>query len=92
MRLPPGAEQVRVMSSPSAEPRRSQTMNGARCPTCYSESVERQAPAMWFEWLLLLVFLRPYRCKHCFRRFIRPFFWRSYSRVRNRWSRARRRR
>ena len=41
------------------------------CKSCTTERLVT-AHFQWYEYLLPLLFLRPYRCRHCFRRYIRP--------------------
>ncbi len=43
-----------------------------RCPRCQSEGIRRSRRRGFFErGPLTLVFLKPFRCKHCERRFFR---------------------
>ncbi len=44
---------------------------GRRCPNCLSSKV-RPSRFRGLEWLLMLVFFRPYRCLSCYHRFWRP--------------------
>jgi hypothetical protein len=44
-----------------------------RCPNCINKRAN-PSRRRWFEWPLLLLLLRPYRCAHCSRRFLR-FVW-----------------
>jgi hypothetical protein len=50
---------------------RSKPLTRWRCPDC-SESPLHPSRRRGLEWLLLLVFVRPYRCHECCQR-----FWRS---------------
>jgi len=43
------------------------------CPRCLSKNIRRSA-RRWFEWLLTLMFLLPYRCRDCRARFYQ-FGW-----------------
>ena len=40
------------------------------CPRCSSTKV-RRARSRWFDWLLLMIFVLPYRCRDCRTRFYR---------------------
>ena len=46
-----------------------------RCTFCITERLVA-ARFLWFEYPLLIAFCRPYRCPHCFRRYVRPIDWR----------------
>ncbi|HEX4132377.1 MAG TPA: hypothetical protein VHZ24_20270 [Pirellulales bacterium] len=46
-------------------------IRGIHCPKCLHSEIYRSKRFCW-EWLLLLVFCRPYRCLACQTRFIRP--------------------
>jgi PilZ domain len=44
------------------------------CPRCRSEDVERVSREGWFERLLSIVYVYPFRCRACLRRFL-AFRW-----------------
>jgi hypothetical protein len=46
----------------------------SRCPRCQSPNVRTSRFRGW-EHMGRLVLLRPYRCRWCLARFMRPFFW-----------------
>ena len=41
------------------------------CPNCTSVRLKRDR-FKWYEWPLVVVLCRPFKCPHCFRRMIRP--------------------
>ena len=44
------------------------------CPRCQSPNVRKSRYRGW-ERMWVLVLRRPYRCRWCLARFVRPFFW-----------------
>jgi len=57
-------EKVREVLGPS------QSSRNIACPRCSSKNI-RRSERRWFEWLLTLIFLVPYRCRDCRTRFYR---------------------
>jgi|GEM_PF-5842852 len=41
------------------------------CPHCVQEKLVPAKRLRWYEYLLMLVLLRPWKCPHCFERYVR---------------------
>lgn len=46
-----------------------------RCPVCRAPKVQRAHLQFFIEYVALIALCVPYRCRHCFARFIRPIWW-----------------